>query len=71
MNNKIQKQVKYILDNYGNKIKTERQVVLLYWKIFDKVEMNKENISTPDFLNKATNMSDITNAIFLIKNYRR
>lgn len=54
-------QVKYILNTYGNKIKLDKHLILIYWQL-EGVEMNKETISTPDFLNKASNPEQIINA---------
>lgn len=50
--------VKYILEEYGEHIKNDKQLVLLFWQQIDGVEMDKESISTVDFLT-ATSESDI------------
>ncbi len=55
--------VRYLLDNYGEHIKSDRHLILLYWQLIDNVEMDKETISTVDFLNKkATNPTYIIDA---------
>ena len=62
MQNKIINNVEYILEQYGKHIKNDKQLILLYWQKIDNVEMDKETISTKDFMNKATNSVDIVNA---------
>lgn len=48
-----------LLEEYGDHIKTDKHLVLLYWQKIDNVEMSKESLSTVDFLDKATPESDI------------
>lgn len=51
--------VKHMLEKYGDYIKSDKHLVLLYWQQIDGVEMDKQSISTTDFLNMATSESDI------------
>jgi hypothetical protein len=62
MQNKIINNVEYILEQYGKHIKNDRQLILLYWQKIDNVEMDKETISTKDFMSRASNPVDIVNA---------
>ncbi|MGG3890223.1 hypothetical protein [Metabacillus fastidiosus] len=68
MTNKIISNVQALLDKYKSKLNDdEKKLVLLYWQQFDGVEMDKQSISTTDFLNKATSSTDIVNAAEMIK----
>lgn len=62
--------VENILSKYRNRIRNEKQLVLLYWQLIDGVEMDKQVISTPCFLEKATPYSDIINTKILIESKR-
>ena len=66
MNNNVLDNVKYILDKYSKHIRTDKQLLLLYWQQIDGVEMDKQAISTPDFLHKATNANDILSAKLML-----
>ncbi|MCM3109881.1 hypothetical protein [Lederbergia lenta] len=70
MDNKILKQVKYILDTYNNKVKSDKHLILLHWQLFDGVDMNKQIISTPDFLSKATDPELIISAKHMLEAIR-
>lgn len=67
MQNKILNNVKYIINQYEDYIKNDKQLVLLYWQKIDGVEMDKKSISTTDFLNKATKESDILSARLMLE----
>ncbi|PAV30328.1 hypothetical protein CIL05_07610 [Virgibacillus profundi] len=67
MNNNILTNVKYILDNYGEHITNDKQLILMYWKIIDEVEISKTFISTVDFLNLSTNVADILSGKILLE----
>lgn len=54
--------VRYLLDNYGEHINNDKKLILLYWQLIDNVEMDKETISTVDYLNLATNPTYIIDA---------
>lgn len=64
--NKILENVKWLLQKYNNVIDNEKKLVLLYWKHFDKMNVNKETIPTQEFL-RATNAHTIIDAYYLIK----
>jgi hypothetical protein len=65
--NRIIENVERILESLGDKIKTDKQLLLIYWKDIDGVKMNKEVISTNDFLQKTTNPCDIINAKYMLE----
>lgn len=67
INSNILERVKYILSNYGEHIHNDKQLVLLYWKIIDGVDMDKTSISTKDYLNKATPEKYILNTKMLLE----
>ncbi|TPF18075.1 hypothetical protein CBE79_04780 [Priestia megaterium] len=67
MQNQIVKNVEYIFNKYGNKIDSDKKLLLTYWKLVDKVEMDKENFSTTSFIELASNPSDILNARMLLE----
>lgn len=66
MNNKVIKNVEVLLKHFGKHVKNDRRLVLLYWQRIDKLNITKENISTQDFLHKATNPTDIVNAKMML-----
>ena len=69
--NAIIKNVEYILDKYGSKVKEDKKLIMLYWMIFDKVKMDKETIDTNDFLTKATLPCHIISARHLIESINK
>lgn len=69
-NNTLMNNVIYIMDSYAEHIKNDKQLVLLYWQFIDGVEMDKEIISTVDFLKKSTRESDIISTKLMIEAVR-
>lgn len=67
MNNNVLHNVKYILDNYGEHIKNDKQLILMFWKVIDKVEMDKESISTVDFIKHSTDVTEILSSKILLE----
>lgn len=51
-----------LIKNHGNKIHNDKQLLLAYWHIVDKVEMDRNAISTKSFLSKASDPKAILNA---------
>lgn len=47
---------------YGNRITTDKQLLLTYWKVFDNVRMDKSNMSVEDFIENATSPKAILSA---------
>jgi len=64
--NKTIENVEGLIRVFGDKIKTDNHLLLLYWLHVDEVEMDKETISTKDFLQNATNPADIINAKIML-----
>jgi len=69
--NAIVKNVEYIIGKYGSKIDSDNKLLVTYWKLVDKVEINKEGFNTQSFLKLATNASDILNARMLIESIEK
>ena len=46
--------VKMLYEKYGDKIKSDQHLVLLYWREYDSVSMDKTSVNTVDILNRAT-----------------
>ncbi len=67
MNNKIISNVEYIIKHFGDRIKSDMHLILVYWQRIDQVNMDKKSISTEDFLNKATNPTDIVSAKVMLE----
>lgn len=67
MTNSVLVNVRHLLEAYGSHIETDKQLVLMYWQRVDKVEMDKQTISTLDFINKATCSSDILGAKIMLE----
>ncbi|MEM4994805.1 hypothetical protein WKH56_19785 [Priestia sp. SB1] len=65
--NQIVKNVEYIIEKYGDKISSDKHLLLSYWKLVDKVEMNKENFNTASFIQKASSPEAILNAKRLLE----
>jgi len=68
--NKVLSNVEYIIEKYGNKIISDKHLLLSYWKLVDKVEMDKENFNTVSFINKATDPEVILNSKRLLESMR-
>lgn len=51
--------IKQLYRQYGEVINNDKKLLLLYWKQIDGVKIDKQYISTQDFINKATNPGDI------------
>lgn len=62
--------VEYVTNKHGKHIDSEKKLILLYWKIFDQVEMDKQSISTTDFLRKSTPSQDIINALIMLESIK-
>ncbi|PAD70570.1 hypothetical protein CHH83_01845 [Bacillus sp. 7586-K] len=62
----IIKNVEWLLENYGDKVNTDKKLILLYWQLVDEIQMDKINISTKDFILKATMPNEILDAKCLI-----
>lgn len=58
--------VQSIYDRFGDRIKNDQHLLVLYWKYIDGVSINKDSISVNDFINKATSAKDIMNTKLLI-----
>lgn len=69
--NAIVKNVECILEKYGNKIKSDKHLLLTYWKLVDKVEMDKENFNTVSFIEKATDPAVILNSKLLLESIEK
>lgn len=63
--NQIINNVEFLLTRLGDL--SDFQLLLVYWQQFDDVKMDKENISTKDFLHGATDTIAILDAKRLIK----
>lgn len=51
-----------LYEKYGDKIKSDAHLVLLYMKDIDGVEVDKDKINTSDFITKATSPMRIIQA---------
>lgn len=67
MNSDTVTNVRHLMEAYGSHIKTDKQLLLMYWQRVDRVELSKETISTTDFINKATCPSDILSAKVMLE----
>lgn len=65
--NKVLSNVEYIINKYGSKLESDNHLLVLYWKMFDKIEVTKSTIDTQQFILKSTNSSDILNAKLLLE----
>lgn len=66
--NKVLENVEWLLDKYKNVVDSEKKLMLLYWKHFDKINVTKDSISTQEFLsNRTTSPQIIADAYYLIK----
>lgn len=54
--------VRQLLNEYGSSIKSDKHLLLLYFQKIDHVKMDKESISTKEFLEKASDIGDILRA---------
>jgi len=48
--NEIINKIEKLYEDYGGHIKTNRHLLLLYWKIFDNVRLDGSKMSVSDFL---------------------
>ena len=66
--NEMMDNVKLLYSKYGKQVlNTDRKLVMMYWKDFNSVQMDKDNISTQDFLNLAEDYISIINAKMMIQ----
>lgn len=59
--------IKQLYDTYGNKIKSEKHLILVYMQKIDGCRVDKENLNTVDFINSPTDISDILSGYRLYK----
>ncbi len=59
--------IEKIYAKYGKNIKNNRHLILAYFKEIDGVRWDSSHISTQDFLNKTTDISDILNAKMMLE----
>jgi hypothetical protein len=59
-----------LLVNYGEQIKTNRHLLLMYWKTYDNCRIDSRYISTQDFIHKCTSPTDILNAKLFLDSIR-
>jgi hypothetical protein len=71
MQNQVVSNVEYILNKYGSKIASDKHLLLTYWKLVDKVEMDKENFNTKSFIEKATDPEVILNSKRLLESINK
>ncbi|MBM7598221.1 hypothetical protein JOC34_000578 [Virgibacillus halotolerans] len=59
------------MDKMGDKVKSDKHLLVLYYKFVDKIDIDKDNMSTKQFLSDATSPIDIINAKYMyeIKDY--
>ncbi|MGG0308251.1 hypothetical protein ABEY43_06005 [Priestia megaterium] len=69
--NAVVKNVEYILEKYGSRISSDKHLLLTYWKLVDKVEMDKENFNTKSFIEKATDPAIILNSKLLLESIEK
>lgn len=65
MNGAVYKNVVSLYKKYGEKIDSEKKLIITYWKLIDGVKMDKDTIDTKSYLEKATNPADIIDAKML------
>jgi len=58
--NQVLYNVESLLDRLGEL--SDKRLLLVYWMYIDNVKMDKETISTKDWLSKATDAESILNA---------
>jgi hypothetical protein len=56
-----------LYDAYGDKIDTDKKLMLMYWKDIDKCKVTKAGIDTGDFISKSTDASFIINGLRLYR----
>ncbi len=59
--------VEYIIEKYGSKLESDNHLLVLYWKLFDKIDITKESIDTQQFIKLATPSADIINSKYLLE----
>ncbi len=69
--NAIVKNVEYIIEKYGSKLESGNHLLILYWKLFDKIEISKESISTQQFIKSATSPADIISSRYLLESIEK
>ncbi|MCA1021512.1 hypothetical protein [Halobacillus litoralis] len=50
------------MDRMGSKVRSDKHIVLLYYKFVDKIDVDKNTMDTKQFLNDATCPVEIINA---------
>jgi len=48
--NQVINNIEALYEQYGKRIKTNRHLLILYWKIYDKAKLNADVMSVSDFL---------------------
>ncbi|MNF96126.1 hypothetical protein D3C84_789050 [compost metagenome] len=64
--NKIVENVESLINEFGDKVNTDKKLVLLYWQRIDEIKMDKDNISTSDWLLRSTPANQIIDAKCLL-----
>lgn len=67
MSNIVVNNVRQLLSHYGNKVNTDKKLLLVYWQQIDGVEMDKKSVSTSDFIKLATSPETILGAKLMLE----